>query len=92
MPGKNIVTPQVLTGRRSRLEEGPWAVSAAETPHDPSSYSLYIKSESLILSLGFLYPLSVLSLSDMYRAFTLGTAPGYRRLIGVQFWRSQTIA
>ena len=27
------------------MEEGPWTISAAETPHDPSSYSLYIKSE-----------------------------------------------
>ncbi|KAI0756155.1 hypothetical protein C8Q80DRAFT_1126951 [Daedaleopsis nitida] len=44
MPGKSIVGPQVMSGRRTRLEEGPWTVSAAETPHDPSSYSLYIKT------------------------------------------------
>ncbi|TFK89836.1 kinase-like protein [Polyporus arcularius HHB13444] len=33
-----------MSGRRTRLEDGPWAISAAETPHDPSSYSLYIKT------------------------------------------------
>lgn len=27
--------------------DGPWSVSVAETPHDSSSYSLYIKSKSL---------------------------------------------
>ena len=45
MPGKNIVATPGSAGRRLRTEEGPWAISAAETPHDPSSYSLYIKSE-----------------------------------------------
>ncbi|RPD82735.1 kinase-like protein [Lentinus tigrinus ALCF2SS1-7] len=43
MPGRNIVGAP-MTGRRARLEEGPWTISAAETPHDPSSYSLYIKT------------------------------------------------
>ena len=37
-----------------RGEDGPWAISAAETPHDPTSYSLYVKSESFsILSIHF---------------------------------------
>lgn len=28
-------------------EDGPWSVSVAESPYDPRSYSLYIKSESI---------------------------------------------
>ncbi|KAI1783505.1 hypothetical protein LXA43DRAFT_1067590 [Ganoderma leucocontextum] len=44
MPGKNIVATPASSGRRLRTEEGPWAISAAETPHDPSSYSLYINT------------------------------------------------
>jgi serum/glucocorticoid-regulated kinase 2 len=27
-------------------QDGPWSVSVAETPHDPQSYSLYVKSAS----------------------------------------------
>ncbi len=50
MPGRNIVASQPMSGRRTRLEDGPWAISAAETPHDPSSYSLYIKSECLVVA------------------------------------------
>lgn len=30
---------------RLDLQEGPWSVSVAETPHDAHSYSIYIKSE-----------------------------------------------
>ncbi len=45
MPGKNIVATPGSSGRRLRTEDGPWAISAAETPHDRSSYSLYINSE-----------------------------------------------
>ncbi|KAI0658369.1 hypothetical protein C8Q70DRAFT_917828 [Cubamyces menziesii] len=45
MPGKNIVPSPVISSRRlHRVEEGPWTISVAETPHDPSSYSLYIKT------------------------------------------------
>ncbi|KAI0701269.1 hypothetical protein C8T65DRAFT_656629 [Cerioporus squamosus] len=51
MPGRNIVAGQAMSGRRSRLEEGPWTISAAETPHDPSSYSLYIKTPTHNLTL-----------------------------------------
>ncbi|KAH9934070.1 kinase-like protein [Epithele typhae] len=51
MPGKNIVAPVVLPGRRTRTEDGPWAISAAETPHDPSSYSLYVKTPTHNLTL-----------------------------------------
>lgn len=32
-------------------QDGPWAISVAETPHDASSYSLYIKSKSTLHSL-----------------------------------------
>ena len=28
-------------------QDGPWTISVAETPHDASSYSLYVKSKSL---------------------------------------------
>lgn len=45
MPGKNISSPVISVRRLHRVEEGPWTISVAETPHDPSSYSLYIKSE-----------------------------------------------
>ncbi|KAI0354768.1 hypothetical protein OH77DRAFT_1496678 [Trametes cingulata] len=45
MPGRNIVPSPVISARRlHRVEEGPWTISVAETPHDPSSYSLYIKT------------------------------------------------
>ncbi|KAG6841578.1 hypothetical protein C0991_009613 [Blastosporella zonata] len=32
-------------------QEGPWSVSVAETPHDPNSYSLYIKTPNHNLTL-----------------------------------------
>ncbi|KAI0830874.1 kinase-like protein [Trametes gibbosa] len=51
MPGKNIVTTPVISARRLRVEEGPWTISVAETPHDPSSYSLYIKTSTHNLTL-----------------------------------------
>ncbi|EIW63835.1 kinase-like protein [Trametes versicolor FP-101664 SS1] len=44
MPGKNISSPVISVRRLHRVEEGPWTISVAETPHDPSSYSLYIKT------------------------------------------------
>jgi serum/glucocorticoid-regulated kinase 2 len=34
---------------RMDAQDGPWSVSVAETPHDASSYSLYIKSELAFL-------------------------------------------
>ncbi|KAH9854371.1 hypothetical protein C2E23DRAFT_818469 [Lenzites betulinus] len=47
MPGKNIVSTPVISARRlHRAEEGPWTISVAETPHDPTSYSLYIKTST----------------------------------------------
>ena len=38
---------------RMEAQDGPWSVSVAETPYDKSSYSIYIKSESMILMLFF---------------------------------------
>lgn len=32
---------------RAENQDGPWTVSVAETPHEPNSYSIYIKSECL---------------------------------------------
>ncbi|KAI0370044.1 hypothetical protein BV20DRAFT_979751 [Pilatotrama ljubarskyi] len=52
MPGRNIVTSPAISSRRlHRVEEGPWTISVAETPHDPSSYSLYIKKPRCLGSL-----------------------------------------
>lgn len=46
----NMRTIDANTSRRPPVrmdaQDGPWSVSVAETPHDASSYSLYIKSES----------------------------------------------
>ena len=39
---------QRRTAVRLDTQDGPWSVSAAETPHDSWSYSLYIKSECLL--------------------------------------------
>ena len=50
MPGRNIVPSQATSGRRMRVEDGPWTISAAETPHDHTSFSLYIRSEYTLLS------------------------------------------
>ncbi|OSD01215.1 hypothetical protein PYCCODRAFT_1445901 [Trametes coccinea BRFM310] len=52
MPGRNIVPSPVISARRlHRVEEGPWTISVAETPHDPTSYSLYIKTPTHNLTL-----------------------------------------
>lgn len=52
MPVRTGPGPVSMSNRRgpprSAEHEGPWAISVAETPHDASSYSLYIKSESPI--------------------------------------------
>lgn len=63
---KNSVSQSVPTQRvpvRAEKQDGPWAVSVAETPHEPNSYSIYIKSECLSVmglsraqSLPVLYP------------------------------------
>lgn len=49
MPVKNTTGPVSMSSRRGPFrvadQEGPWAISVAETPHDTSSYSLYVKSE-----------------------------------------------
>ena len=46
---KNGIAPRSMPSRRipqrRDKHEGPWAISVAETPHDATSYSLYIKSE-----------------------------------------------
>lgn len=48
---RNGTAPRSMPTRRLPLrldgQDGPWAVSVAETPHDAMSYSLYIKSESI---------------------------------------------
>ncbi|KAI8981299.1 hypothetical protein BD414DRAFT_516220 [Trametes punicea] len=52
MPGRNIVPSPVISARRlHRVEEGPWTISVAETPHDPTSYSLYVKTPTHNLTL-----------------------------------------
>jgi len=40
-----IGRPGVAVPVRLDSQDGPWAISVAEAPHDPSSYCLYIKSE-----------------------------------------------
>ena len=35
---------------RVDAQDGPWTVSVAENPHQPSSYTLYVKSECLLFS------------------------------------------
>ena len=45
---KNGIAPQSTPSRRipnREKQEGPWTISVAESPHDTTSYSLYIKSE-----------------------------------------------
>lgn len=45
---RNGTAPRSTPTRRARDgQEGPWTISVAESPHDPSSYSLYVKSESI---------------------------------------------
>lgn len=53
---ENMKNLDASRGRPSRrppvrmdAQDGPWSVSVAETPHDACSYSLYIKSESVVL-------------------------------------------
>ncbi|KAH0837846.1 hypothetical protein J3R83DRAFT_6070 [Lanmaoa asiatica] len=41
-PSRSTRRPPV----RIDVQEGPWSISVAETPHDARSYSIYIKSES----------------------------------------------
>jgi serum/glucocorticoid-regulated kinase 2 len=36
---------------RVDAQDGPWTVSVAENPHHPSSYTLYVKSESVRLAI-----------------------------------------
>lgn len=45
---KNGIAPRPSQRRPFRIDgqDGPWTISVAETPHDASSYSLYVKSES----------------------------------------------
>lgn len=51
VPGsmKNGIAPRSMPSRRipqrGDKQEGLWSISVAETPHDATSYSLYIKSE-----------------------------------------------
>lgn len=46
---KNGIAPRSMPSRRApgrgEKQEGHWAISVAETPHDTTSFSLYIKSE-----------------------------------------------
>ena len=46
---RNGPLPRSMPSRRltarAETQEGPWAISVAETPHDATSYSLYVKSE-----------------------------------------------
>lgn len=50
---KNGIAPRSMPSRRipqrGDKQEGPWTISVAETPHDATSYSLYVKSESCSL-------------------------------------------
>ncbi|KAI0066631.1 hypothetical protein BV25DRAFT_1412135 [Artomyces pyxidatus] len=51
---KNHQEPQVRQRRqvlRMDAQDGPWTVSAAENPHDPASYSLYVKTPTHNLTL-----------------------------------------
>jgi hypothetical protein len=52
---------QILPSRRCTLpvaaEDGPWIVTVAENPHDPSSYTLYVRS-AYLLALEIFVPLS----------------------------------
>lgn len=41
---------------RVDAQDGPWTVSVAENPHRPSSYTLYVKSKSLRLTMPPLIP------------------------------------
>ena len=47
---KNGIAPRSMPSRRTpgrgEKQEGHWTISVAETPHDTTSFSLYIKSES----------------------------------------------
>lgn len=47
---KNGIAPRPTPSRRipgrGEKQEGHWTISVAETPHDATSYSLYIRSES----------------------------------------------
>jgi len=55
---KNLDTNLPTSLRRGAIrmdQDGPWSVSVAETPYDAHSFSLYIKSESIL-------PLSISSL------------------------------
>ena len=61
---------------RIDAQEGPWSVSVAETPHDASSYSLYIKSESSLLV--FQYPAPPLPCDPFSRHVSAGI-PFYMR-------------
>lgn len=47
---RNGTAPRSIPTRRAHrgdAQEGPWTISVAETPHDTSSYSLYVRSESI---------------------------------------------
>lgn len=46
-------TPRSRMPFRVDGQDGPWAISVAETPHDASSCSLYVKSESSSFPLSF---------------------------------------
>lgn len=54
-------SPLPMTARRVPIrvdgQDGAWTVSVAETPHDVSSYSLYIKCESLFFAFCSLHAL-----------------------------------
>ena len=52
MPAKTTTPgPMSIPSRRGPAraadQEGPWTISVAETPHDASAYSLYVRSEFL---------------------------------------------
>jgi serum/glucocorticoid-regulated kinase 2 len=60
---------------RVDAQEGPWSVSVAETPHDASSYSLYIKSQSSLLVFSFQFPVtSFLPCGSPLRHIPAGTS------------------
>lgn len=50
LPARNGGTPV-----RMDTQDGPWSISVAEAPHDPSSYCLYVKCEFSIKLIVCLY-------------------------------------
>ncbi|KZT64065.1 hypothetical protein DAEQUDRAFT_733128 [Daedalea quercina L-15889] len=73
---KNSVSQSVPTQRvpvRAEKQDGPWAVSVAETPHEPNSYSIYIKTPTHNITL----TRTALEIFEMHGKLR-ETHPGYK--------------